>query len=50
MALSIGKPTIIKSIEQAKKIHQSVVKGKSLDTSNFNYTPKKSVSEVLNGK
>ena len=51
MALApIGKPTIVKSLEQARLIHLSVANGKKLDTSNFNYTPKKSVLEVLNGK
>ncbi len=50
MALGIGKPTVVKTAEQAQTIHRSVAQGKSLDTSKFNYTPKKSVSDVLSGK
>jgi hypothetical protein len=48
MALSIGKPVIVRNKDQIKRIRQSVVNGKKLDTSDFNYTPKKSVAELLN--
>ncbi len=50
MALTMGKSIIVKSPEQAKAIHIAVAKGKKLDTSNFKWTPKKSVAEVLNEK
>ncbi len=50
MARTMGKSIIVKSPEQAEAIHKAVAKGKRLDTTKFNWTPKKSVSEVLNEK
>lgn len=46
----LGKTTVVTSPEQIKSIHESVKKGKRLDTSKFDYTTKKSVKEILNGK
>jgi len=50
MALQIGKPTIVKNPAIISCIRQSVASGRKLDTTHFNYTPKKSVAELLHSK
>lgn len=47
MALSMGKPTVIRSPEQAKRIHEAVAKGTKLDESRFVWSTKTPVNELL---
>lgn len=48
MLAPIGKPVIVRDTKVISRIRQEILSGKSLDTSNFCYIPKKSVTELLN--